>query len=221
MAYFITQLKAIESQSVDFRINLTCVTFLYELFPFLDRGNFASALALMDQYQDTLYAKLDALTRARQAEICLYTALVYFGNKEFNKAHKFINQIILKGKNYYDLPLYRTIRLVNLLILFKLEDFELIETEIRTMKRNLMDTALDYKIERFLFKFLSKKLPSSDQKNQKYLDKMMIEINELLHSGYEKQILRIFDFTAWIESIIRKIPLSEVLRNRKNYDTPQ
>ncbi|NTV84045.1 MAG: hypothetical protein HGA23_07080, partial [Bacteroidales bacterium] len=54
MAYFIDQLKAIEGQSAGFRINLTCTVYLYELFPFLDRGDFRSAMALMKNYRESL-----------------------------------------------------------------------------------------------------------------------------------------------------------------------
>ena len=147
MTYFIDKLKAIDSQSVSFKINLTCIIFLYELFPFLDSGNFDASLTHMNNYKDTLYEKMFSLNRSRQAELCLYTSLIYFGNAKFQKAHKFLSQIILRGKDYYYLPLYRTIRLVNLMILYKLEDFDLIKYEIRSMKRDLMDTTKDYKIE--------------------------------------------------------------------------
>jgi hypothetical protein len=221
MAYFINQLKMIETQSADFRINLTCITFLYELFPFLDRGDFTSSMVLMNQYKDKLFDKLFTLSRARQAELCLYTSLIYFGNSEYNKAHKFLNQIILRGKNYYYLPLYRTIRLVNLIILYKLGDFDLIRYEIRSMKRDITDAMKDYKIERFLFKFLSKQLPSVALKRQLLLEKTLKEFSEIHQDVFEKQILRIFDFTAWAESLIRKIPLSEVLYLRINADYSQ
>jgi hypothetical protein len=221
MAYFINQLKMIETQSADFRINLTCITFLYELFPFLDRGDFSSSMVLMNQYKDKLFDKLFTLSRARQAELCLYTSLIYFGNSEYNKAHKFLNQIILRGKNYYYLPLYRTIRLVNLIILYKLGDFDLIRYEIRSMKRDITDAMKDYKIERFLFKFLSKQLPSVALKRQLLLEKTLKEFSEIHQDVFEKQILRIFDFTAWAESLIRKIPLSEVLYLRINADYSQ
>jgi len=221
MSYFITQLKAIDIQSATFRINLTCITFLYELFPFLDRGDYASSITLMANYNDTLYDKLFTLNRARQAELCLYTSLVYFGNSEYQKAHKFLNQIILRGKNYYYLPLYRTIRLVNLMILFKLGDFDLIKYEIRSMKRDLMDTAKDYKIESFLFKFLSKPIPTVLKKREHLLEKTLKEFDEINQDVFEKQILRIFDFTAWVESLLRKTPLSEVLQLRMNAYTNQ
>lgn len=214
MVYFINQIKSIDSQSAGFRINLTCITYLYELFPFLDRGDFSSSMQLMNTYKEPLYDKLFTLNRASQAELCLYTSLIYFGNSEFHKAHKFLNQIILRGKNYYYLPLYRTIRLVNLMILYKLGDFDLIRYEIRSMKRDLMDTAKDYKIESFLFRFLSKEFPAAPLKRQKLLEKTMEELIEIQQDVFEKQILRIFDFTAWVESLLRKMPISEVLSNR-------
>lgn len=214
MTYFIEQLKAIDSQSVSFRINLTCITFLYELFPFLDQGDYLESMLLMKTYQDKLYDKLFTLNKSRQAELCLYTALIYFGNAEFQKAHKFLNQIILRGKNYYYLPLYRTIRLVNLMILYQLGDFDLIKYEIRSMKRDLTDPAKDYKIERFLFKFINKQLPSQVTKRQQLLEKALKDFEGIHHDVFEQQILRIFDFTAWVESLIRKMPLSEVLKVR-------
>jgi hypothetical protein len=221
MRYFINQIKALDSQSAAFRINLTCITFLYELFPFLDRGDFASSISLMADYKEILFDKLFTLNRARQAELCLYTALVYFGNSEYHNSHKFLNQIILRGKNYYYLPLYRTIRLVNLMILYKLGDFDLIKYEIRSMKRDLMDTAKDYKIERFLFKFLSKQMPTVLKKREQLLEKTLKEFTEIHQDVFEKQILRIFDFTAWVEALLRKVPLSEVLQGRSNaYHNP-
>jgi hypothetical protein len=48
------------------------------------------------------------------------------------------------------------------------------------------------------------------------LDKTLKEFNEIRKDVFEMQILRIFDFTAWVESMIRKIPLSEVLILRIN-----
>jgi hypothetical protein len=211
MAYFIDQLKTIEAQSAGFRINLTCTIYLYELFPFLDRGDFRSAMALMKNYRESLYDKLFTLNRARQAELCLYTSLIYFGNSEYQKAHKFLNQIILRGKNYYYLPLYRTIRLVNLIILYKLGDIELIRYEIRSMKRDFNYTGKDYKIEKFLFKFLLKEIPTLPTKRKQLLEKTLTEFDEIHKDVFEMQILRIFDFTAWVESLIRKVPLGEVL----------
>jgi hypothetical protein len=152
----------------------------------------------------------------RQTELCLYTSLVYLGLSDFHKARKFLNQIFLGVKNFSFLPLYRTIRLVNLIILYKLGDFDVITYEIRSMKRDLSGTIKGYKIERFLFRFLSKLPPERPLNPNKQWDKIKIVFEEIRHDVFEQQILRIFDFTAWVESEIRKIPLAEVLRDKGN-----
>jgi hypothetical protein len=214
MVYFIDQLKKLSTQSVDFRTNLTCIIYLYELFPLIDHGNFSAAALLMDNYNEKLYEKLFSLSRARQAELCLYTSLIHFGNSSYQKAHKFLSQIIIRGKTYYYLPLYRTIRLVNLMILYQLGDFDLIRYEIRSIKRDLSVTEKGYKIERFLLRFLLKKLPAVKSRRQELWEKVHKEFDDIQHDVFEQQVLRIFDFTAWVESLIKQVPLSEVLHNR-------
>ncbi|MBU2554047.1 MAG: hypothetical protein KKF98_06265 [Bacteroidetes bacterium] len=214
MDYFIGRLKQLETKSASFNINRTCITYLYELFPLLDRGDFVASKTLMCQYQNNLYEKLNSLNITHQAELCLYTSLIYFGNSDYKKAHKFLNQIILRGKNFYSFPLYRTIRLVNLMILYKLDDLELIRYEIRSIKRDLTGSEKAYKIERFMLKFFNKQLPLIAKKRFQYWNKIEDDLSEIQADVFERQILRIFDFTAWVESMVLKIPLQEILEAR-------
>ncbi len=214
MTYFVTQLKSIECESASFKLNVVCTTFLYELFPFLDGGDFSACNALMASYKESLYDKFNSLPRSRQAELSLYTSLVFFGNGEYQKAHKFLNQIILQGKYYFSLPLFRTIRLVNLIILYKLNNIDLIKYEIRTLMRDIGGYERNYRIERYLFKFLSKPVPSQSFKRLQVWNKSKKELDEIEHDVFENKILQIFNFTAWIESALTKRPLSEVLQHK-------
>jgi hypothetical protein len=221
MTYFTEQLNKINTSSVDFRINLTCISFLYELFPLIDRGDFAAAAALKAAYQEKLYDKMNLLSRARQAELTLYTTLIYFGNANYQKAHKFLSQIIIQGKNYYYLPLYRTIRLVNLMILFQSGDFDLIRYEIRSVNRSLSGNDKGYKIEHLLLRFFVKPLPTLVKDRKKLWVKINRELEEIKKDVFEQQVLRIFDFTAWIESRLLQTSLSEILRARTQQRRPE
>lgn len=212
MTYFIEQITKINTTSADFRINLTCISFLYGLFPLIDQGDFVAAARLKATYQEILYDKMNLLSRARQAELTLYTTLIYFGNDHFHKAHKFLSQIIIQGKNYYYLPLYRTIRLVNLMILYQLGDFDLIRYEIRSVKRILSGTEIGYKIEHLLLRFFLKPLPILIKDRRKLWLKINRELVEIKKDIFEQQVLRIFDFTAWIESQLLQISLADVLK---------
>lgn len=211
MGYFIQKLKEIGNSPLDFKTHVLCTIYLYELFPSLDCGDFAASAALMETYKDTLYARMSSLNPARQAELCLYTSLIYFGTEQYNKAHRFLSQIIFRGKTYYYLPLYRTIRIVNLMILYHLSDHELISYECRSLRRELSGVEEGYKIERFMFHFLQKLLPAQAGKRLQLWHKYEPEIEAIRKDIFEQQVLRIFDFTAWVESLLTAQPISTLL----------
>jgi hypothetical protein len=121
----------------------------------------------------------------------------------------------MTSKGYANLPLYRTIRLVNLMIMYELREFELIKLETRTFKRDMQVVGKEYKTERRILSFVNKPtLPISLVKRKLIWEKIRKEFELIHHDVYEQQTLRLFDFSAWIESKIRKVSLSEVLSNR-------
>jgi hypothetical protein len=212
MKYFINQLKKIQSPSVNFTANVNCLIFLNELFPKLDQGNYALSAAHLLEKGEAVFNKLQLLSLTRQAELCLYTALIYFCNKDYKKAHKYLNTIILKGKDYHFLTLYRTIRLVNLMILNELGDYKLIETEGRSIKREIKGYIKGYQIEKLMLVYLGKlKQPLTNRNREILWNKVEGQLQKFRKDVFEQQVLKIFDFTAWIESKIRKLPLDEVV----------
>ncbi|MCE7863963.1 MAG: hypothetical protein DYG99_10520 [Bacteroidetes bacterium CHB5] len=217
MNHFILQLKKLKTPSLNFNTNVTCLIFLYELFPLLDRGDFFSCDVLIKKYNESLLKKSQLLSIARNAELSLYLALVHFGLKDFRKAQKTLSKIIFTSKDYSNLPLYRTIRLVNLMILYELKDFDLIKYETRSMKRDMHTIGKGYKIEKKIINFVNKpNLPISILKRQRAWEKIQKDFESLHHDVYELQTLRLFDFSAWIESKVKKIQLSEILERKRN-----
>lgn len=222
MTHFIDQLRKLNTPSLNFSANVTCLIFLYELFPLLDSGDFTSCEKHMKKYSDDLFKKTQLLSLARNAELSLYTALIHFGLRDYGKAQKALNRIIFIGKNYSYLPLYRTIRLVNLMILYEKKDFDLIKYETRSIKRDMNVVGKEYKIERSVLSFVNKQsLPLSGMKRKAIWDKIRDEFEKMHHDIFEQQITRLFDFSAWIESKIRKIPLSEILAAKGEIHSPQ
>lgn len=215
MSYFISQLENIKTTSQHFKIQIQCVAFLYKLFPFLDLGLFPEAKTLIDENKEDLYDKTNLLIPARQAQLFLNTALIYIGTKEFTKARKFISQIMMSERNIFALPLYRTIRLVNLMILYEMKEFDYIESEVRSVKREIQNKERMYQIEFFMLKFISKSIDNISKKDRLDLwEKINPELMNFHNNKYELQLLRIFDFTAWIECKSKNIPLSLILKER-------
>ena len=140
--------------------------------------------------------------------------MVYLGDKNIKQAKYFINKVTL-NRNLDYLPLSRTIRLVKLMIYYELGDFDMIRYESRSLKRRfLMDKERSYQIERHMLHFLNKdSLPILLRTRQDMWNKLWIQLSGLYQDSFEKQLLDLFDFIAWIEAKLLKKDLSIVLCN--------
>lgn len=215
MPYFIGRLKNITGNPEGFQVNVTALIFLYELFPLLDKGDFNASGQLIESYREPLLHKMDHLNLSRRAEISLYLALVHIGHRNFKAAQKtLINEIVRENK-LYTLPLYRTIRLVDLVIHYELGNFDVIHFVSRSIRRKIPKVEKAYRVEKLMLRFLNKDrkvMRSGDR--LKAWQKIQPELADLKHDVFENQLLNSFDFTAWIESQILRVPLQDALKGR-------
>lgn len=217
MSYFISKLRDIESSSFHFKIQVQCIIFLYTLFPLLDCGKFDEAKILVNSNKEEIYDKMSLLIATRMVQLSLCTAIVYLGTKEFIKARKIISKILIGEKSFLSLPLFRTLRLINLMVLYELSEFDYIDSEVRSMKREIQNSEKNYQIELFMLKLFNKPIDNLSKKDRDLLWlKTESKLIEYQNDKFELQLLRVFDFTAWIESKIKRIPLSIILKEKTN-----
>lgn len=216
MNYFIEKLERLSTSSSSFQLNVAYVIFIYRLFSYIDRGEFKQADEWITENQASLIDKTSLLKDQQQAVMLLYIALTHLGNGEFRKAKKKLAFIVGRG-NFYPLSLFRTIRLVNLMIHYELGDIDYIQSETRSIKREMSkNKELNLKVELFLLKFLNYSFTDDNRKSRMDIWKHLEdEVHALYQDKYENQILRKFDFVAWVESKIREIPLSEILKGKR------
>lgn len=213
MNYFIEKLTKLSSPSSSFQLNVTYVIFLYRLFSFIDGGDFDKAGIWIAEHQASLIDKMLLLKEQQQAEMSLYIALIHLGNGEYRKARKRLSATIGRG-HLYSLPLFRTIRIVNVMIHYELGDVDYIQSEIRSIKREMSkNKGYNLKVESFLLKFLNCSFADTNRKRRAEIwESMAEEVHALYADKYETQILRKFDFVAWVEAKIFEVPLSDILK---------
>ena len=213
MNYFIEKLTKLSSPSSSFQLNVTYVIFIYRLFSFIDAGDFDKAGMWIAEHQAWLIDKMLLLKEQQQAEMSLYIALIHLGNGEYRKARKRLSATIGRG-HLYSLPLFRTIRIVNVMIHYELGDVDYIQSEIRSIKREMSkNKGYNLKVESFLLKFLNYSFADTNRKKRAEIwESMAEEVHALYADKYETQILRKFDFVAWVEAKIFEVPLSDILK---------
>lgn len=222
MNYFIDQLKKLETNSIHFKIQIDCVIYLYQLLSLVDTGKFSESSKLIDLHKESVYDKLNIISTEKQIQILLYTAIVYLGTEEPGKARKIITRISQNERKVFSLPLFRTIRLVKLMVLYEQKEFDYMDFEIRSVRREIQNNEKSYQLEQVILKFLNKtpdELP--EHKRMILWKKLKPQLDEMQNNKFEIQLLHIFNFIAWIESIIFQKPLHKVMadKNRTQLST--
>ena len=214
MNYFIDKLKNLQKYSTSFETQVEYVIFSYKLIPFIDTGKFIEAKKFLDDNKNKFLDNLNLLTPDRKFQFLLNAAIIFLGTNELKKSRKVIIQIIGE-KDYISKPLLRTARLINLIIMFELKEFDYIDYEIRSLKREIKNSENAYQIEQLLIKTINYLINNFSKKiNKKILEKIEISLNNLYNNKFELQVLKIFDFGAWIKSKFGNQPLSMILEEK-------
>ncbi|MDR1458774.1 MAG: hypothetical protein LBI60_00950 [Bacteroidales bacterium] len=214
--YFISRLQKIPHSSAGFQMHVTALIFLYEMYPLLDRGDFTVALKLSEKYKDTVLLKTDQLNLIRQTEISLCMASIHIGLCEYKKAQRILVNSVIQNESAFSFPIYRIFRLINLVIHYELDNMGVVRMESHSIKREISKQKKANRTEHIMISLFNKN--KLELANKAYREKLWLkiepELQEIRMDIYEYQLLKTFDFTAWIESKLCKISLSKVLQNR-------
>lgn len=188
--------------------------FLYELVCLLGTGCFAAARTLLEDCEEQLFNKTALLGADMQLRLYLYASIVHLCCGKLANARKSMKKIFGSGKLFHTFPLYKTARLINLLIQAKLGNYNFFENEINSIKRNIQFEKQVHVTEKLLFRFvMAYPLPSFEKARTKLWIPYQKEIRKIREDKYEKQLLSTFDMLAWIESKLTGNALEDVIRS--------
>src|SRR5690625_1352306 len=118
MDYYIQKLEQLDDPSYpeyfSFKVRKTIM--LYRLIAFTENKKIDSAVNYIERNKPDNLNAYSLMDDEKTSELFFYISLIYFRTKEFKKAYKAINEVILIGKINYHSVIYRASRLLNLLI---------------------------------------------------------------------------------------------------------
>lgn len=216
MDFFLEKLDNLLGRSVYLDVMVYRVGFIYRLSRLLDQGEFEEAVLLKDEYHDVLFKKIHLLDLNKQAELYLYTSLIYMSAGNINRAHHFLSKVLLESKLFHALPVYRTFRLLHLLVHYELGNDEFIAYETRSFKRGLNAShSKTYLLEKLVLRFVQeKRVKRRSSVDGGVWKKVRKEFDTIRNDKYEIQILKIFDFESWIEAKLTNRPFKLIVREK-------
>lgn len=181
-----------------------CLVYLFESLILTDQKKFSEALEHLEKQSMDWIDKSVALPFGSRIEMVLQIATVYFWNKEYKKGLKVIGPLLNAGKPFMQLPLFKTLRFLNILIHYELENFDYLDSEIRSFERDLLKRKKLYKSEKFILKGIKQCNNESNQmKRTLILSRQIEKLNALKNDPYENQLIESFDFIYWFETKIQ------------------
>ena len=200
MPFFIDKMKALLTDQSSGRNYIQHLIFLFESLILTDQQKYREALLHLDNQETELIEKNTSQPFVSRAELTLQLATVYFWNVEYKKAIKIIRPLLNAGKPFTQVPQVKTLRFINMLIHLEQNDFDYLDSEIRSFERSMKKKDQPFRSEEIIMNVIRLFCRQTDPlKRAKFMEEQIRSLHELNHDPYENQLLKMFDFIYWME----------------------
>jgi hypothetical protein len=202
MPFYIHKIKQLDTQDYPeyFRFMVRKTVVIYQLTIFTSAKDFKNAIQFIHEIDTNLLKAYSMVYNEKQSELFFGLGLAYFGIKDYKRAQKFINEIVLTGKINYQSVIYKASRLLNILIHYESNNFEFLDYEIRSYKRTFQNKGSLLKTEKMIFKTIRLHPDiNKPQKNEILWKKLTSAVTAIENDKFEMQLLKYFDFIGWIK----------------------
>ncbi len=179
----------------------------------LMKGSFGDGLKLVPSITAGLEEFDLYIDRHRVLVIQYKTALLYFGNGNYEKSIDHL-QLIINGPVDMRIDLQCYARLLHLMAHFEMGNDAIIESLIKSVFRFMSRMENLTMVEEEMFKFLRNNVYESAAKLNPELKKLLTKIKQFEKDRYETRVFSYFDIISWVESKVYEKPMSLIVHEK-------
>ncbi|MEX1191024.1 MAG: hypothetical protein WEA99_03560 [Brumimicrobium sp.] len=200
--------------SIDLSIKILSISIIDQMNLFNQQGEFKNALHVYEESEPERRGLFQKASKEQRIKLSYTAAYTYFGVQEYKQALAIINEILNDNEQNLRQDLYSFARIMNLMVHFELENYDLLEYSSNATLRYLNKTERDYDIEAFFVKQI-KKIAKGIIKNEdsnlmfKELEEALLK---MLKNYNERVILDYIDILSWVRSKFNRIGFEEALK---------
>lgn len=199
----------------DLEVKLFSTAMSIELSIYLMTAEFEKAIELAPKIEDKLNRYHGKFSKLRIASFCLNVAAAYFGAEKYTAALKWTNKLLNDVSIGESMDLHCYAQILSLIIHIELKHDDFVPHAFKSTYRYLSSRNRVYKFENVFLDFVGKILKTINREEQtKYYKELKAALLPLEKDQYEKTVFEHFDFIAWVESKIRRIPFREVVEEK-------
>ncbi|HRA99711.1 MAG TPA: hypothetical protein PK294_04650, partial [Ignavibacteria bacterium] len=205
---------AVSSKTPNF-LDMYFKSYSFELNIYIISGYFKEGLELVSEVRQWLDIYSGKLNKSEELKVLYSISYLYFGTGDFSNSLYWLNKI-LNDKSDIRIDYKTFAKILNLIIHYELENYDLMDYEYKSIKRYLTKKDKLYDYENLILNTV-KDLPGlSDKKERNFeLEMLRRNITTLLKSNEfnNYKALEYFDVLAWIESKMTPKNFSEIIKS--------
>ncbi len=154
---------------------------------------------------------------SKESELLLYYNIsrVYFSAGDYKFALKYNNMVINNTEDILRQDIFTFARLVNLIIHYELDNYELLEYTIKSAKRYVTKNQRNYQFETVFLKEIKKLIKVKNPDDLfKLFNQFKNKLLTVLEDPYENAATEYFDFLVWIDTKLQKKSYASLMKEK-------
>jgi len=194
---------------------------LHRLYLFLHRinrhyleGSFAEGLELIPDLLENIDHDTFNWDNHRVMVFYYRIACLYFGHGDYGNALEYLNRIINRKNPDYREDIQCFARILSLISHFELGNEQLLEYQIKSVYRFLLQMEDIHEVQREIFRFLRR---TPGMRRAALLDefrRLHEKLVRLQEDPFERRPFMYLDILSWLESKLERRPVDEVIRGK-------
>jgi tetratricopeptide (TPR) repeat protein len=213
----ITDLRSLEGtkgfNSTDITVRIFTSTYNLELALLNAMGDYEKSVELVSKIEDLQESFGDKVSKEQEILLTYNKANSYFGVGDFKKALHYINIVLNDNEQNLRQDIYSFARLFNLVLHYELENYDFLDYVIKSTNRYFSKQDRDCEVESVCIKHIKKLAKCTTQTERlTELQNMKSDLDVLLQDHHERVVLEYFNISAWVDSKLKRISMSDVVK---------
>lgn len=203
----------IANQHENFKVQTFIYLYTAKINQHFMHGTFKEGLSLVPYIENKLEEYALYFDNHRVLVFNYKIATLYFGSGDYATCIDYLHRIINDNVDLrYDIQCYA--RLLHLLAHYELENFDIMDSLIKSVYRYMTKMETITVIEEEIFKFLRISFRLTRRELKPELEKLLQKIKHLEKSRFETRSLAYLDIISWLESKVYEKPMSEIIHEK-------
>ncbi|PHR47628.1 MAG: hypothetical protein COA32_06645 [Fluviicola sp.] len=199
-------------KSTDLSLKITSISIIDQMNLYNLRGNFEAAYDFYESNKKEVDIILHKASKEQKIKLQYTNAYTLFGIQNYKGALSVLNDILNDNEQKLRQDIYSFARILNLMVHYELENYQLIEYSANSTLRYLKKIDRNYNIESYFVKQLKKVSKIVYDKGDANFKELKEGLKDYLKDNKERVILDYIDVVSWTKSKVEGTSFEDVVR---------